>query len=101
MHSRKWRIIVASQQLAEQDQRQQTAITASQRYQQLAFTRYRTGVDTYLNVRTAQNSVFSNQQTQVTLQTNRMTTAVQLIAALGGGWSSSDLPTEKEVRAKT
>lgn len=90
--------LVASRRLAEQEQRQQAAITASKRYQQLALTRYKTGVDTYLNVLTAQNSVFSSQQTQVTLQTNRMTTAVQLIAALGGGWSSSDLPSEKEVR---
>jgi NodT family efflux transporter outer membrane factor (OMF) lipoprotein len=92
--------LVASRQLAEQQQRQQSAIASAQRYQQLALTRYKTGVDTYLNVLTAQNSVFSSQETEVSLRTSRMTSAVQLIAALGGGWSSSDLPSEKEVNRK-
>ncbi|MEZ2346501.1 efflux transporter outer membrane subunit [Terriglobus sp. RCC_193] len=92
--------LVASRQLAEQQQRQQSAIISAQRYQQLALTRYRTGVDTYLNVLTAQNSVFSSQQTDVTLRTNRMVAAVQLVAALGGGWNASDLPSEHEVSRK-
>lgn len=92
--------LIASRQLAEQQQRQQLAIAAAQRYQQLALTRYRTGVDTYLNVLTAQNSLFSSQETEVTLRTNRMTTAVQLIASLGGGWNIADLPSEKQVARK-
>ena len=89
--------LVASRQTAEQEEREQLAITSAQRYQQLALTRYRTGLDTYLNVITAQNSVFNSQESAVTLRTNRMTAAVQLIAALGGGWSATDLPSEKEV----
>jgi NodT family efflux transporter outer membrane factor (OMF) lipoprotein len=92
--------LVASRQLAEQEQKQQLAIQAAQRYEKLALTRYKTGVDTYLNVLTAQNNVFSSQQTAVTLETSRMTTAIQLIAALGGGWNASDLPSEKEVSKK-
>jgi len=36
--------------------------------------------------------VFTSLETKVDLQTQRMTTAVQLIAALGGGWDVSDLP---------
>jgi NodT family efflux transporter outer membrane factor (OMF) lipoprotein len=92
--------LVSSRQLAEQQRRQQAAINSAQRYQQLALTRYRTGVDTYLNVLTAQNSVFSSQQTDVTLRTNRMVAAVQLIAALGGGWNAADLPSEHEVSRK-
>jgi NodT family efflux transporter outer membrane factor (OMF) lipoprotein len=81
----------ATRTLAEQSTRQQLAITASQRYLQLANIRYRTGIDTYLNVITAQNAVFTSQQTMVDLQTQRMTTAVQLITALGGGWDVTDL----------
>lgn len=92
--------LVAYRQLAEQSQREQTSITAAQRYQQLANTRYKTGIDTYLNVLTAQNTVLSSQQTLVSLQTSRMTSAVQLIAALGGGWDATDLPSEKAVQAK-
>lgn len=92
--------LISSRQLAEQQQRQQLAITSAQRYQKLAFTRYTTGVDTYLNVLTAQNSVFNSQETEVNLRTSRMTAAVQLIAALGGGWSATDLPSEKDVTRK-
>ena len=92
--------LVASRQLAEQERRQQMAIKSAERYQQLALTRYRTGLDTYLNVITAQNSVFSSQVTEVSLRTNRMTSAVQLIAALGGGWDAVEVPSEKEVSRK-
>ena len=92
--------LIASRQLAEQEQRQQLAITSAQHYQRLALTRYKTGVDTYLNVLTAQNSVFNSQETEVSLRTSRMTAAVQLIAALGGGWNIADLPSEKEMSRK-
>ena len=92
--------MISSRQLAEQEQRQQLAVTAAQRYQQIALTRYKTGVDTYLNVLTAQNNLFSSQETDVNLRTSRMTAAVQLIAALGGGWSATDLPSVNEVSRK-
>ncbi|MDR3415152.1 MAG: efflux transporter outer membrane subunit [Nevskia sp.] len=92
--------LVASRQLAEQEARQHLAVQAALRYEVLAEVRYRTGLDAFLNVLTAQNSALASQQTLVTLQTNRMTTAVQLIAALGGGWNAADLPSEKEVAAK-
>jgi outer membrane protein TolC len=84
--------LAASRTLAEQGTRQELAIAASQRYEQLAAIRYRDGLDNYLNVITAQNAVFTSLETKVDLQTQRMTTAVQLIAALGGGWDVSDLP---------
>jgi outer membrane protein TolC len=57
-------------------------------------------MDGYLNVLIAQNTALSSQQTLVNLQTSRMTAAVQLIAALGGGWNAADLPSEKAVTAK-
>lgn len=92
--------LVASRQLAEQIQRQQLAVAAAQRYETLATTRYKTGIDTYLNVLTAQNNVLSTQQTLTTLKTQQMTTAVQLVTALGGGWNASELPSEKQVARK-
>jgi NodT family efflux transporter outer membrane factor (OMF) lipoprotein len=92
--------LVSSRQLAEQVQRQQLAVKAAQRYETLATTRYKTGIDTYLNVLTAQNTLLSSQQTLATLQISQMTSAVQLSAALGGGWDSAELPTEKQVARK-
>ena len=88
--------LVASRQLAEQVARQKRAVTAAETYERLANTRYKTGVDTYLNVITAQTSLLNSRQTLVTLQANRIIAAVQLVQALGGGWHAGDLPSEKD-----
>lgn len=86
--------------LAKQLQQQQDVIVAAQRYYDLSLVRYRTGVDTYLNVFTAHNLLLTDQQSQVTLRVQQMTSSVQLIEALGGGWDTTQLPSEKEVAAK-
>jgi len=44
--------------------------------------RYKTGVDTYLNVFTAETSLLSNQQTGINLYVQQMTSSVQLVEAL-------------------
>ncbi len=81
----------------DQDLREQAAVQSAQRYLDIAQTRYKTGLDPYLNVITAQNTLLTNQQTQVTLRVNEMTAAVQLIQALGGGWNASQLPSAGSV----
>jgi NodT family efflux transporter outer membrane factor (OMF) lipoprotein len=83
--------------LGQQRSEQQDAIVAAQRYYDLANVRYRTGIDTFLNVFTAQTSLLTNQQTAVNLRVQQMTSSVQLIEALGGGWDTTALPTEKAV----
>ncbi len=50
------------------------------------------GIDSYLNVITAQTTLLANRQALVNLHTQQMTAAVQLIEALGGGWNTSELP---------
>jgi NodT family efflux transporter outer membrane factor (OMF) lipoprotein len=82
--------LVAARRLAEQTERQRLAVDAARRYEEIARTRYETGMDTYLNVLTAQTSLLANRLTLVNIETNRMVAAVQLIAALGGGWESGD-----------
>ena len=62
--------------------------------------RYQTGLDPYLNVITAQTTLLSDQQTQVTLRVSEMMAAVQLIQALGGGWDATQLPTASQVTSK-
>ena len=59
--------------------------------------RYETGIDPYIDVVTLQNTVFSNQQTLSSLQIEQMTSAVELVEALGGGWDTSQLPTPAQV----
>ena len=86
--------------LGQQRGEQQDAVAAAQRYFDLANIRYTTGIDTFLNVFTAQTSLLTNQQTAVNLRVQQMTSSVQLIEALGGGWDTTQLPTEKAVARK-
>ena len=75
--------------LTRELQRQDAAVAASQRYLNLAVTRYKLGVDSYLNVITAQTTLLSNQVTALNLRLEQITASVQLIADLGGGWQVS------------
>ena len=84
---------ILSQEIQEQD----IAIQSAQRSLKLATDRYRLGIDPYLNVITAQTTLFSNQETAVTLRIEQIVDSVQLIEALGGGWDSSMLPTSQQI----
>jgi NodT family efflux transporter outer membrane factor (OMF) lipoprotein len=83
--------------LSQQIERQRTAVAAAQRFLDIATSRYQTGLDPYLNVITAETTLLSDQQTEVTLRVNEMTAAVQLVQALGGGWDTQQLPSADEV----
>ena len=54
--------------LAQQLVQQQAATDAAQKYCDLAITRYRTGVDSYLDVFTAQTLLLTQQQTTLNLR---------------------------------
>jgi NodT family efflux transporter outer membrane factor (OMF) lipoprotein len=86
--------------LTRQIEQQQETVTSAQRYFDVATARYTTGLDPYLNVFTAQSTLLANQQTAITLRVQQMTSSVQLIEALGGGWNVNQLPSEHEVAAK-
>jgi len=92
--------LAAERLLSQQRREQQEAIMAAQRYYDLSNIRYKTGVDTYLNVFTAETSLLSNQQTGINLYVQQITSSVQLIEAVGGGWDTSQLPSEKAVATK-
>ncbi len=88
---------VYSQQIIRQDQ----AVKDAQDYLNLELVRYNTGVDPYVDVVIAQTTLLTNQETLNSLQVSEMTSAVQLVQALGGGWDLSQLPTPAQVGAKT
>jgi NodT family efflux transporter outer membrane factor (OMF) lipoprotein len=83
--------------LSKEIQEQDTAIQSAQRSLNLATDRYRLGIDPYLNVITAQTTLFGNQQTAVDLRIQQIVASVQLIEAVGGGWDSSTLPTSQQI----
>jgi NodT family efflux transporter outer membrane factor (OMF) lipoprotein len=80
-------------------QKQNAAVESARANLTLATDRYRVGVDPFLNVVTAQTTLLDNQRTALNLQMEQMTDSVQLIEALGGGWDSAQLPTERDIRA--
>ena len=84
--------LVALRVLKKQIAQQEVAVNSSQKYLNLAVYRYKLGIDSYLNVITAQTTLLSNRQTLVNLYTEQMQDAVVLIEDLGGGWNTSQLP---------
>lgn len=87
--------------LSQEIQQQDTAVNSAQRNLGLATDRYKLGIDPYLNVITAQTTLLTNQQTAVNLRIQQMTSSVQLIEALGGGWSTSQLPNYHQLIAQS
>jgi NodT family efflux transporter outer membrane factor (OMF) lipoprotein len=80
-----------------QIQQEDTAVKSAQRYVDIATARYETGLDPYLDVLTAQTTLLSDQQQQVTLRVSEMTAAVELVQALGGGWDNTQLPAAAKI----
>ncbi len=80
--------------LSQELDQQNAAVASAQRSLSLATERYKSGIDSYLNVITAQTTLLNNQRTAVNLQMQQMTASVELIKALGGGWDTSQLPTK-------
>jgi multidrug efflux system outer membrane protein len=59
---------------------------AQQRRLDLSTMRFRSGVDPYLTVLTAQTDLYNAQQTLVSVRLARLTNLVDLYRTLGGGW---------------
>ena len=73
-------------------EQQETVVKSSERYLTLATDRYKLGIDSYLNVITAQTTYLINRQALVNLRTQQMTASVLLVEAVGGGWDVSQIP---------
>lgn len=78
--------LAALHRLEEEAGTQDTAVAAAKRALDQAETRYKGGIATYLEVITAQNAYLQAQSTAINIRTRRMTAAVRLIQAVGGGW---------------
>lgn len=79
---------------------QDKAVSAAQKYLDLANQRYIGGVTSYLEVTTAESAALSDQLTAVNILGRRMVSAVTLVQALGGGWDQSTLPERPECCGK-
>jgi NodT family efflux transporter outer membrane factor (OMF) lipoprotein len=78
---------------ADEADEEAVAVRASQATTHLSLIRYREGATNYLDVVTAQTAELQAEQTELNLQTRRREASVDLVRALGGGWTTADLPT--------
>ncbi|WP_284320586.1 efflux transporter outer membrane subunit [Dyella acidisoli] len=72
----------------EMEQEEQAAASAQQTMT-IATNRYREGIVNYLDVVTAQTAALSAQRNAETIRTRRLQASVDLIRALGGGWTNA------------
>lgn len=75
--------------LARQAEAEDRAFESYKKALDLTNARYTTGLVSYFDVIQAQSLALGSEQLTVQIEGNRMTTTVQLIKALGGGWSDS------------
>ena len=75
----------------EADQQHQATV-AAQGAQTIFNNRYVGGLDTYLQVVTAQQTSLTNERNDIDIMRRRMDATVSLVEALGGGWSTARLP---------
>ncbi|WP_313288924.1 efflux transporter outer membrane subunit [Stutzerimonas nitrititolerans] len=85
--------------MAEEAVVQQEALEAAQESLRLIENQYRAGTVDFLSVATVQTTALNNERTNLTLLGSRLTSSVQLITALGGGWHSDRLEEEPPMAA--
>jgi NodT family efflux transporter outer membrane factor (OMF) lipoprotein len=69
-----------------------SAVQSARHTEDLSIDRYRLGAVNYLDVVIAQTADLSAQLSALDIETRRLQASVRLIKAIGGGWSTDDLP---------
>jgi multidrug efflux system outer membrane protein len=79
---------------------QTAAVDAAQRALDIATTRYQGGLASYLDVVSAQESLFNAELLSVHIRGQELVTSVGLVTALGGGWDAASLAAIKALPPK-
>ncbi|MGB4812598.1 MAG: efflux transporter outer membrane subunit [Methylophilaceae bacterium] len=77
--------------LEEEATIQDDAVKSAKESVKITNNQYKAGVVNYLNVINAETAALSNERAALAIQSNRLTAAVLLITALGGGWDADAL----------
>lgn len=84
--------LVALRVLQEEATQQRAGTAAAQESERIFNNRYVGGVDTYLQVVTAETAALNSEVNDINILRRRMASTVLLIKVLGGGWDRSQLP---------
>lgn len=77
---------------------QDNAVRLARQAVQIALNEYRAGTVAYTTVVTNQATALADEEAALSIQIQRLQASVALIGDLGGGWTASDLPTQKALR---
>ena len=84
--------LVALRVLTQEADHQHRATLAAESAEQIFNNRYVGGLDTYLQVVTAQTTALANERNDIDIMRRQMDASVLLVKALGGGWNVTNLP---------
>jgi len=85
--------LTLTHELSVEERQQRAAFQAALRVEHMTLSLYTGGLDNYLDVTVAQIATLTAEIAETTIQTSQLQAEVSLVAALGGGWQTSDLPT--------
>ena len=85
---------------AQQAQVEARAVSDAQQAVQITLNEYEAGTVNYTTVVTAQLILLGDQETQLSVQQDRLLASVALFEDLGGGFKASDLPSASAIQAK-
>ncbi|HXQ80786.1 MAG TPA: efflux transporter outer membrane subunit [Opitutaceae bacterium] len=86
--------------LKAQAQVEQDAVAEATQAAQIALNEYNAGTVDFTTVAAAQVTELTNREAALGINTSQLTSSVALIQALGGGWTSADLPSPAQVVAR-
>ena len=87
------RILAAEQKVQDQ------AVAAAYEAMRIINNQYLAGTQAYTAVVVAQQTALTDAETALTIRQNRLLASANLIQALGGGWSTQELPNRKQIEA--
>ena len=76
--------------LEQEAQLQDDAVKSANESLQISLNQYKAGTITYLNVVNVETIALNNELSALNIQSRRLTAAVLLITALGGGWNATE-----------
>ncbi|MGA3206259.1 MAG: efflux transporter outer membrane subunit [Syntrophales bacterium] len=85
--------------LEEESRIQGEAVGAARRSLEFSMNQYRAGTISYIDVVTVQTILLANEVTAINILGRRMAASVLLIKAIGGGWNSAALPSNKDINS--